>query len=218
MNTFKPYLLILLGLMAAGCAGNASKQSAPQDAAKIMCEPPSSGEAASATAKIVDGNDLIAFAEQYAGLSAEAQKQALSSTNQILIVLPNDLLQRFKLAMIYGLPSSHLQDTAKALPILQTIIQEKKISNSQLAFANLLFNYVNAQNKANKNNRDDEKRIDSILQKNENLQNKLDAYQQKLEAAQQKLDLAQQKLITAQQKIDELKNIEKSMGQRGISK
>lgn len=204
--------------MTTGCASTTSNQNTQQAATKIACEQPTNNEATNAASKIVDSNDLIAFAEQYAGLSAEAQKQTLISTNQILSVLPNDLLQRFKLAMIYGLPSSHLQDTVKAQPILQNIIQEKKISNSQLAFANLLFNYINAQTKANKNSRDDEKRIDSILQKNENLQNKLDAYQQKLETSQQKLDIAQQKLITAQQKIDELKNIEKSMGQRGTNK
>lgn len=218
MNNLKHSAFILICLLFIGCASTASKQNSEQTASKITCEQPASNEAVNATSKTIDGNDLIAFAEQYSGLSAEAQKQTLNSTNQILSVLPTDLLQRFKLAMIYGLPTSHLQDAAKAQPILQNIIQEKKISNSQLAFANILFNYVSAQNKAIKNNRDDEKRIDSILQKNENLQNKLDAYQQKLEVSQQKLDSAQQKLIAAQQKIDELKNIEKSMGQRGTMK
>jgi hypothetical protein len=218
MNTFKHSILIFICLLATGCANTASKQNVQQSTIKTPCETPANDEAANASAKIVDGNDLIAFADQYSGLPLEAQKQVLNNTNQVLSVLPSDLLQRFKLAMIYGLPTSHLQDTPKALLILQTISQEKKISNSQLAFANLLLSYVNAQNKANKNNRDDEKRIDSILQKNENLQNKLDSYQLKLDASQQKLDIAQQKLIAAQQKIDELKNIEKSMGQRGISK
>ena len=81
------------------------------------------------------------------------------------------------------------------------------MANSQLAFANLLFDQLIATNKAPKNSNGDSKRLEGLQQKNEALQIKLDATQQKLETSLQKLEAAQQKL-------DELKNIEKSMGER----
>ena len=55
------------------------------------------------------------------------------------------------------------------------------------------FDYLVASNKVGKNNHDDQKRVEMLQQKNEALQLKLEA---------------------AQQKIDELKNIEKSIGER----
>ena len=125
-------------------------------------------------------------------------------------VNPNDLLQRMKLAIIYGLPSSNHQDTAKAQNLLQQMLQENNLTKPQLAFAHLLFDYVIAINKANKNSREDQKQMETVLQKNENLL-------LKLEASQQKLEITQQKLEAAQLKIDELKNIEKSMGQREVT-
>ena len=70
-----------------------------------------------------------------------------------------------------------------------------------------LVDYLVLMNKGTKYNGDDQKRVDSLQQKNE-------ALQLKLEAAQQKLEASQQKLETSQQKLDELKKIEKSMGER----
>ena len=98
-----------------------------------------------------------------------------------------------KLVMIYGLPSSSLQDSPKAQSLLQNILQENILLESQQAFAHVLFDYIVAINKLNKSTHNDDKLV-------EQLQKKLEATQQKLEATQQKMD--------------ELKNIEKSMGER----
>ena len=116
-------------------------------------------------------------------------------------------MHRMKLVMIYGLPSSSLLDTVKAQNLLQQILQEDILSNSQLAFAHVLFDYLVLTNKGYKNNGDDQKRVDSLQQKNE-------ALQLKLEATQQKLETSQQKLEASEQKLNELKKIEKSMGER----
>jgi len=101
-----------------------------------------------------------------------------------------------KLVMIYGLPSSNFLETPKAQNLLQQLLQENILANSQLSFAHLLFDYLVMINKEIKNNREDRKHVELLLQKNEALQLKLDA---------------------AQQKLEELKNIEKSMGERDIA-
>jgi hypothetical protein len=151
-------------------------------------------------AKSVDATEFLHFAETYSNSPADLQKQTLMETSRALVLNPNDLLHRMKLVMIYGLPSSSLLDTPKAQNLLQQILQEGILVNSQLAFANLLFDHLVAINKATKMSNGDPKRLENLQQKNEVLQIKLDTTQQKLEAAQQKLD--------------ELKKIEKSMGER----
>lgn len=145
----------------------------------------------------------LSFADDFSNLTAEAQKQVQASTNQALAKTPNDIELRMRLVLIYGLPSSTLIDTAKAQSLLQQLLQESALPSEQLPFANLLFDYIVAANKASKTSREDQKRIETMQQKQEALQTKLENTQQKLEAALQK--------------IDELKNIEKSMGQREVA-
>ena len=161
-----------------------------------------------------DALEYLEFAETYSNLLPDMQKQALSTSNQALVINKNDIAHRMKLVMIYGLASSTLLDTVKAKNLLQQILLEDTLSNSQLAFAHVLFDYLVLMNKGAKYNGDDQKRVDSLQQKNEALQLKLEAVQQKLEASQQKLEASQQKLDASQQKLEELKKIEKSMGER----
>ena len=145
-------------------------------------------------------SEFLKFAETYADLPTSSQKQALTSTNQVLLANPNDLLHRMKLVMIYGLPSSSLQDSLKAQNLLQQILQENILLESQQAFAHVLFDYIVAINKLNKSTQHHDKLVEQL--------------QTKQEAAQQKLEASQQKLEATQQKMNELKNIEKSMGER----
>jgi hypothetical protein len=198
------FLTICLCSLCVACVNPAIKQS-PEP--KPTLEPKQTGSVKLSPSKVSDASEFLNFAEAYSDLSAEAQKHELQATNQILTRNPNDLLHRMKLIMIYGLPSSSLADTPKAQNMLQQLLQENTLANTQLAFAHLLFDHLIAVNKVGKNNRDDQKRADTMQQKNE-------ALQQKLEAAQQKLEASQLKLDAAQQKINELKNIEKSMGER----
>lgn len=145
----------------------------------------------------------LSFADDFSNFTAEAQKQVLSNTLQALAKAPNDIEQRMRLVLIYGLPSSTLFDSAKAQSQLQQILQDSVLPSEQQPFANLLFDYIVAVNKASKISREDQKKLETMQQKQEALQTKLENTQQKLEAAQQK--------------IDELKNIEKSMGQREVA-
>ena len=184
-------LLLLWACLAAACV---SSKGQPNEANKI--NPPVKLN----PSKSVDAIEFLTFAETFSNLPAESQKQALIETNQALALNPNDLLHRMNLVMIYGLPSSTLLDTPKAQSLLKQLLIEDILANSQLAFANLLFDHLVVANKIAKNNNGDPKRLEGLQQKNEALQLKLEATQQKLEAAQQKLD--------------ELKKIEKSMGER----
>lgn len=194
-------IILFLGMVVSAC-GTTDRQNLKHTELKqaAVTKTFSSSE----TAEI---SNYLAFAEEFSNASPEAQKQTLIATNQQLTLNANSLLHRFKLAMIYALPSSTLLDVQKAQPMLLSILRENHLTGAQTAYAHMLFDYVIALNKANKSDHEDEKHIESILQKNENLQSKLDSLQQKLASTQQKLD-------AAQQQIDELKNIEKSMGQR----
>ena len=195
----RPLLLIFtLSFSIAACvnAPNKPTTSSSQNAT-VKLNPP----------KTIDAIEYLEFAETYSNLLPDVQKQILNSSNQALALNKNDLMHRMKLVMIYGLPSSSILDTVKAQNLLQQILQEDILSNSQLAFAHVLFDYLVLANKGTKSNGDDLKRGDGLLQKNEALQLKLETTQQKLEAAQQKLDISQQKL-------EELKKIEKSMSER----
>lgn len=189
--------------------------------APIKATKPSTTNSQNATIKLnqpksIDAIEYLEFAETYSNLLPDIQKQTLNLSNQALTLNKNDLMHRMKLVMIYGLPSSNLLDTIKAQNLLQQILQEDILTNSQLAFAHVLFDYLVMANKGAKYNGVDQKRNDSLLQKNEALQLKLDAMQQKLDASQQKLEASQQKLEASQQKLDELKKIEKSMGERDL--
>jgi len=181
MNMRTLLITILLCLISVACVSPVSKQGIG-----VKVNP----------TKNNDANEFLIFAETFSNLSTEAQKKELIETNQALALNPNELLRRMKLVMIYGLPSSSLPDTAKAQNLLQQMLQEDILSNSQLAFAHVLFDYLVATNKVNKINHDDQKHIELLQQKNDALQLKLDA---------------------AQQKLDDLKKIEKSMGEREIA-
>ncbi len=202
------YLLITacLSLLMAACVNPAVKQSAEpklRSEPKLSAEPKQGNGAKLVPTKTMDATEFLSFAESYSNLPQDAQKLELASTNQALALNPNDLLSRMKLVMILGLPSSNFADTAKAQNLLQQLLQENVLTNSQSAFAHVMFDYLIVANKGAKND-----------QKHEALQQKNEALQLKLEVTQQKLEASQLKLEAAQQKLDELKNIEKSMSGR----
>ncbi|HSI24932.1 MAG TPA: hypothetical protein VK952_04865, partial [Methylotenera sp.] len=175
----KLYLIVLLTCLATACVSPATQTNGIDKMnSPVKVNPTKNG----------DATEFLTFAEIFSNSSADLQKQALIEANRALALNANDLLHRMKLVMIYGLPSSSLADTAKAQNLLQQILQEGILANSQLAFSNLLFDHLVAINKLTKFSNGDPKRLETLQQKNEALQMKLDATQHKLEAAQQKLD------------------------------
>ena len=181
-------IILCISLLISACVNPASKSNA---------EPKQGNGAKIVPTKTMDATELLNFAESYSNLPQEEQRLELSNINQVLALNPNDLLNRMKLVMMLGLPSSSFADTPKAQGLLQQLLQENILTNSQLAFAHVLFDYLIVVNKGGKS---DQKHVDAL--------------QLKLEAMQQKLDATQLKLEAAQQKLDELKSIEKSMSGR----
>ena len=187
-------MIICLSFVTAACM---------RPAVKPVAEPKENHETRTSveTRPIIDpkpteansASEFLKFSETYADLSASVQKQVLANTNQVLLANPNDLLHRMKLVMIYGLPSSSLADTPKAQNLLQLILQENILVDSQQAFVHVLFDYIVAINKLSKRSHQDDKLVEQL---------------------QSKLESAQQKLEATEQKMNELKNIEKSMGER----
>ena len=196
------FIIICFSLVTTACVRPVVKpgidpkpnvEAKPSIEPKPSVEPKPSNGIRLAPTEANSAREFLKFAESYSDLSAPVQKQALTSTHQVLLANPNDLLHRMKLVMIYGLPSSSLQDSPKAQNLLQQILQENILLDSQQSFAHVMFDYLVALNKLNKSTHHDNKLL-------EQLQLKLEATQQKLEASQQK--------------VNELKNIEKSMGER----
>jgi hypothetical protein len=202
------YLAICISLLVSACVNPSEKpKTEPKFSAetKLSVDPKQGNGVKLVPTKTMDASEFLSFAESYSNLPQDAQKLELASTNQALALNPNDLFSRMKLVMILGLPSSNFADTAKAQNLLQQLLQENILVNSQLSFAHVMFDYLIAANKGGKT----DQKHDALLQKNENLQFKL-------ETTQQKLDATQAKLEAAQQKLDELKNIEKSMSGREV--
>ena len=202
-------MIICMSVVATACVRPALKpnietklntESKPNTEVKTSIDTKPSNGVILAPTEANSASEFLKFADSFADLSAAAQKQALISTNQALSANPNDLLHNMKLVMIYGLPSSSLQDSPKAQNLLQKILQENILIDSQMAFAHVIFDYIVAHNKLSKSTHNDDKLVEQL--------------QLKLEATQQKLDATQQKLEASQQKMNELKNIEKSMGER----
>lgn len=189
-KNFYVIFIFNVSLLLAACASNLHQQHVET---KPVAEIKLANGVKLNPSKDMDASEFLNFAETFSNAPLEAQKQTLIATNQVLVLNPNDLIHRMKLVMIYGLTSSNLADTVKAQNLLQQLLQENILANTQLAFAHMLFDHLIAMNKLTKNNHEDLKRSELLLQKNEALQLKLDA---------------------AEQKLIELKNIEKSMGAR----
>ena len=134
-------IILCLSLLISACVNPASKSNA---------EPKQGNGAKIVPTKTMDATELLNFAESYSNLPQEEQRLELGNTNQVLALNPNDLLNRMKLVMMLGLPSSSFADTPKAQGLLQQLLQENILTNSQLAFAHVLFDYLIVVNKGGK--------------------------------------------------------------------
>lgn len=147
------------------------------------------------------GIELLAFIENYSNLAPDAQKKIFSETTQALAENKNDLKHRIKLACMLALPGSYARDSVKAQPQLQNLIQENILNPADLALVNLLYEYTTDIAKQAQKYREESKKLDSI--------------QQKYGALEQKNEVLEQKNKELEQKLYELKNIEKTMSERG---
>ncbi|PKO26154.1 MAG: hypothetical protein CVU35_00835 [Betaproteobacteria bacterium HGW-Betaproteobacteria-8] len=136
-----------------------------------------------------DYKSILAFSQEFPKLTQEAQRRELATLNQTAAY---NAQSKLLLAMAYGLPSSHLRDTAKAQTLLDEIAADKRLDEESLTLAAIMRDYIYELSKSTQKAKEEQKRAD---------------------ATQQKLD-------ELQKKLDDLKNIEKTMVDRnqGVKK
>jgi hypothetical protein len=176
MNVFNPprlFRLTAILLALAGCA------QLPQNSGK------SDGHASVTDTYLPRSvfRNMLVFSQDFPKLSLEAQRKELTKLNQTTAY---NAQSKLMLAMAYGLPNSHVRDSAKALALLDEVAAEKRLDEESLMLAVIMRDYISEMNKSAQKTRDEQKRAD---------------------ASQQKLD-------ELQKKLDDLKNIEKTMVDR----
>lgn len=130
--------------------------------------------------------ELLSFMESYSNLAPEMQKKVFAETNQKLAENNSDLALRFKLASMLALPSSRMRDNTKAQYLLQDLLQGNSLNPADSSLISLLYEYTSDNTRQLQKSREESKKLDSIQQKYEALE----------------------------QKLNELKNIEKTMSER----
>lgn len=130
--------------------------------------------------------DMLAYAQRFSVMSAEAQRREFSQISQEFARHRNDRVLRMKAALIYALPASRHRDAAKAQPLLAEILRDPDTPPATQALADLLQDYLVERQK---------------------LEDQLARQGQKL-ADEQKRNEA------LQQKLDELKAIERALSTR----
>ncbi len=185
------HLLMIAWLISslAGCAMQARKPVKPAEPVLTAPAPTES---------------IYAYIAATMASTQELQKKEVSQLNQALAnTKPDDstLLVRMKLAALYGLPNSRVRDPVKAQTLLDQLLREPALENDHRVLAGLLKDYVTDTTKLNAKVRDEQKRADAMQSRLDNLQSKTDS--------------AQQRADNLQRKLDELKNIEKTMIDRG---
>lgn len=195
--------LVVLGLVISGCAlqptsnkdaNTKAPTSSTSSPSATVVKPPSSN-------KQDHTLDLLSFLDSYSNMTPDAQKKAFTTISQALNDNKSDVVLRIKLAGMYAIPSSKLRDLSKAQSQLQDLLQENLLSGGDYYLVSLLYEYTVFDNKQIARERDELKKLDTTTQRMENTQQKLDALQQKYDALEQKLN--------------DLKNIEKTLNERG---
>ena len=184
--------LLLVALLITSLAGCAMQSRKPVKSAGPVLTAPAPAES------------IYAYIAATMASTQELQKKEVLQLNQALAnTKPDDstLLVRMKLAALYGLPNSRVRDPVKAQTLLDQLLREPALENDHRVLAGLLKDYVADTTKLNAKVRDEQKRADTLQSRLDNLQSKTDS--------------AQQRADNLQRKLDELKNIEKTMIDRG---
>jgi len=135
-------------------------------------------------------DELLVYASRFSRLPADAQKKELAAVNQGLAKNRKDPFLRLKAGLIFSLPGSDYRDYAKGQAMLQELLREPGLEEDLVAMVDLTKSYV------------------AELQKLESANAKMD---QKLKEDQKRAD-------ELQIKLNELKNIEKALIERGLGK
>jgi hypothetical protein len=199
----KPLFLLIIGtLLFTGCALKpvADKNNSPNQP-KSNTSTGNSTTPSTSASKQDHVYELLSFLDSYSNMTLDAQKKAFSAVSQALSENKTDTALRIKLAGMYAIPSSRLRDLNKAQSQLQDLLQENTLAPGDYNLVSLLYEYSVFDNKQ--------------LQKEREEIKKLEATTQRLDSTQQKLDALQQRYDALEQKLNDLKNIEKTLNERG---
>lgn len=147
---------------------------------------------------------ILEFANDITNEPVDQQKKELNDLTQSLSRNTQAIDIRMKIALLLGLPESRVRDPIKAQGLLEDLLKEKSIDNEYRMLATIVRDYISDTNRYLQKSRDEQKRADG--------------YSSKLETLQVKVNEAQQRANALQQKLDDLKEIEKNMVDRGIHK
>jgi PBP1b-binding outer membrane lipoprotein LpoB len=177
-------ILVLFSVLLNGCVAQPKAQSQ----AKQKTELPFFKHQA-------DISDILTFSHTFASLDVESQKKNFDEVNQQAIKDIHDMTLQIKLATMLALPTSHLRDSMKATGLMQTLMQNKTLSEPEIAYIETLYAFTTDIIKQQLLTKDESKKNDVSVQKYEALQKKYSALEQKL---------------------TDLKNIEKKLNDRDI--
>lgn len=185
--------LCFLILALSGCVTAPSRPTSPPpatDHARNDAERPAiaqSGQPPAFDREKHADDELLVYARRFGELSADNQKRELSQVMQALSRNKKDTFNRIKAALIYSLPSSRQRDNARALSLLAELQRDKSLEDDVGALVALLKDFVEER--------------------------------QRIEDNSAKLSLKardeQRRADELQQKLDALKNIEKTLIDRG---
>lgn len=194
--------LCTASLMLSGCITAPSKpESPPQpertkpESAKPSAAPPPEERTSPWTlgsTSIFDrerhaDDELLVYAKRFEELSAENQKKEQALVMQTLGRNKKDTFTRLKAAWIYSLPNSRFRDNTKALAVIAELQREKNLEDDVSAVIALMKSFIE----------DRQKLEDNSLRLNQRIRDE------------------QHRADELQMKLDALKNIDKTMIDRG---
>lgn len=142
---------------------------------------------------------MLDYISSFSKLSANQQKLEFNEVLSASQKDKNNVVLQMKLAIMYALPNSRIQDSNKALSMINELQKTNWMRPENEQIINLMREIAVASQRDNQKSKEDQKRIDSMQQKNEQL-------------LQQNIQL--------EQKLEALKRIEKTMVDRdqGVKK
>ena len=185
MNSKHQLITVLACMLLSACAHH-PKSGAPAELKQEQHL--HSSESPAPVQQISSSSSLLEFADDFSGLSPEAQKKELATILHKISMNSSDFHQKIQAAIVYSIPGSKLRDPFKAQPLLDELAREKQLSKEESA-------------------------IVSILRDNSTEITKLN---QRIREEQRRADDNQQKAGALQQKLDELKQIERTMMQKSL--
>lgn len=165
---FLTLALIISLLPACGILSNNTKPKTP----------PSANEAPT----VVSQPLMLEYATEYAKLNSAQQKLEFNDISSLANKDKLNIVYKLKLAVIYALPSSRLQDPVRANTLITDLLKTAHLHVNNEHFLFILRDYVADNLRLAQTTKDAQKRTENLQQKNEQLLQQNIQLEQKLEA------------------------------------